>query len=841
MSGKVNCTNDGVQNLGNPSDVTNQSTDSATNQNKEPVLSSNQGEELDPSTNQRPDLTDKPANQNEGCPKSVIESDVRTQFWGKRVFCYCCKMGSNIFIVGFILSSVFTYVQNLDEPIYKGTRKPEPFFRENSTVRDYWRGDVFKGFKDASYFENSLFMFYATWDRESQEARHQMEEVGQFFSESDILVAAVNCWYPASDCAKEFGSKSGQGNDLPVFIFYPKLLSGIQFRGTVSASEIIRFVLHCRYPVTHLHSLNHFRNLQVEYESVLLGYLPSTNHHSLDNNHQEFHKTAYSILEAQAVKSTILAAVTSESLGKQLHLHVTKPVRLVTHNDSFVYPNKTLDADKLVSWSLRHSPPAVPWINLPNRKSVLLKSILERGSGNVLLLFGARSNLRGDTLHTILRQVSADYLNCDKLQTVDILVEQLKSYSKERLEKDDCRQQKSGSPWTTVSSCQLRSWSSEGRDEMFPACSNQICSASGNSSLCLERQKVLLHLKAEDPFVRLSMRESSAERAHEQLLNSREMFSNHKSQFVDISGLGCNSNRTLRLYRVDSETEPTLLTSLGLVGRPLPLPVILVTGQETVYLPNNLRPGHFEEDLRRFVVDWHTGSLNGKPGFRSTEDGSVVRFRSLADTDDSETSVIKELSAATFSQVLKTDKDVVLLYTSSFCSHCTVASHVFHTVKLYLEPLPNIRFMIVDGTKNDLDWQFTALSYPSILFIPSKRSDLSRVYPTDLGLTTANLVGFVVSNLRTQDRILLSLSHCQDKCRNRLRLQTGSELTRLSRELQRHGARLTNSKKLKLTRRRNYCRGVLNVIAQLEGNQRSLHNKIPSVDYDDMIQSLKLP
>ena len=72
--GKVNCTNDGVQNLGNPSDVTNQSTDSATNQNKEPVLSSNQGEELDPSTNQRPDLTDKPANQNEGCPKSVIES-----------------------------------------------------------------------------------------------------------------------------------------------------------------------------------------------------------------------------------------------------------------------------------------------------------------------------------------------------------------------------------------------------------------------------------------------------------------------------------------------------------------------------------------------------------------------------------------------------------------------------------------------------------------------------------------------------------------------------------------------------------------------------------------------
>ena len=61
---------------------------------------------------------------------------------------------------------------------------------------------MFQTFSDAGLFENSLVMFYAPWDRESQEARSVLKEVGEFFSETDILVSGVNCWYPTSDCAK---------------------------------------------------------------------------------------------------------------------------------------------------------------------------------------------------------------------------------------------------------------------------------------------------------------------------------------------------------------------------------------------------------------------------------------------------------------------------------------------------------------------------------------------------------------------------------------------------------------------------------------------------------------
>ncbi|XP_023330000.1 thioredoxin domain-containing protein 11 [Eurytemora carolleeae] len=153
------------------------------------------------------------------------------------------KMVLDFLFIGFFLSSVLSYVENSNQPLIRAARKPEPFFAENSTVRDYWSGKVFSGFQDAAYYESSFFFFYAAWDRESQEARAEMEIVGQFFSESDVLIAAVNCWYPTSDCAKEFGGKSGAGNILPVFIFYPKLLNGIQYRGQTSAQHIIRYLL----------------------------------------------------------------------------------------------------------------------------------------------------------------------------------------------------------------------------------------------------------------------------------------------------------------------------------------------------------------------------------------------------------------------------------------------------------------------------------------------------------------------------------------------------------------------------------------------------------------------
>ena len=58
----------------------------------------------------------------------------------------------------------------------------------------------------------------------------------------------------------------------------------------------------------------------------------------------------------------------------------------------------------------------------------------------------------------------------------------------------------------------------------------------------------------------------------------------------------------------------------------------------------------------------------------------------------------------------------MVFYTSTFCTHCTAASYVVHTVQQLLEPLGDLglSFYIIDATTNDLPVYLTALSFPTV-------------------------------------------------------------------------------------------------------------------------------
>ena len=127
-----------------------------------------------------------------------------------RLLSVCWHLVCDIMLIILILSTVLGVVTNTGQTKIRAANRPRPFIISNNSVhvKDYYQGNVFQTFKDARQFENSLLMFYAPWDRDSQEARSVLLEVGQFFSDTDILIAGVNCWYPTSDCAKEFGGKT---------------------------------------------------------------------------------------------------------------------------------------------------------------------------------------------------------------------------------------------------------------------------------------------------------------------------------------------------------------------------------------------------------------------------------------------------------------------------------------------------------------------------------------------------------------------------------------------------------------------------------------------------------
>ena len=78
----------------------------------------------------------------------------------------CWRLLCDIMLVIFIISTVLGVVTNTNQPKIRAAAKPRPFVR-GANVKDYFRGDVFQAFADASQFENALLMFYAPWDRES--------------------------------------------------------------------------------------------------------------------------------------------------------------------------------------------------------------------------------------------------------------------------------------------------------------------------------------------------------------------------------------------------------------------------------------------------------------------------------------------------------------------------------------------------------------------------------------------------------------------------------------------------------------------------------------------------
>merc|ERR1712203_493975 len=114
-----------------------------------------------------------------------------------------------------------------------------------------------------------------------------------------------------------------------------------------------------------------------------------------------------------------------------------------------------------------------------------------------------------------------------------------------------------------------------------------------------------------------------------------------------------------------------------------------------------------------------------------------------------------------------------------------MGAHVFHTVsRLFSENSgqshidyvkTNISFVTIDAAENDLPWEFTALSVPTILFFPAinddnnsttmfDRSD-TRIFPANKQFTVTNLLNFILVNLPLSSRTQLALNLCDDRCK----------------------------------------------------------------------------
>ena len=115
---------------------------------------------------------------------------------------------------------------------------------------------------------------------------------------------------------------------------------------------------------------------------------------------------------------------------------------------------------------------------------------------------------------------------------------------------------------------------------------------------------------------------------------------------------------------------------------------------------------------------------------------------------------------------------MVLLYKTESCGFCSVATHIFHTLKRVISS-DLLDFVTVEAGANDLPWAFTALAVPSVLYFPAGEvgDGDSRAFPMEKRLSVPNLLSFIVANLDSETRLKLALNICGDDCLQEVRVE----------------------------------------------------------------------
>ena len=151
----------------------------------------------------------------------------------------------------------------------------------------------------------------------------------------------------------------------------------------------------------------------------------------------------------------------------------------------------------------------------------------------------------------------------------------------------------------------------------------------------------------------------------------------------------------------------------------------------------------------------------------------------------------------------------------------------------------DIKFFSIDAAENDLPWQFTALSVPTVLFFPAinddnnattmfDRSD-TRIFPANKQFTVTNLLNFILVNLPLSSRTQLALNLCDDRCKETTKAVIEKQIQESNEKNDWDDVYQDNHKKLFR----------LNHLNKMLKKQKSNHGKIMKTKYWSMTTAIK--
>ncbi|XP_067912518.1 thioredoxin domain-containing protein 11 isoform X2 [Heterodontus francisci] len=753
---------------------------------------------------------------------------------------------------------------------------PVRFFSPDSPVIDLYMGQLDQVERYCHISEVYVIMFYAPWCGESISVRREIDQVAMKLRDQ-VLFLAINCWWHQGKCRKQMNLFY-----YPVIHLYQRRFGPIEYKGPLTAAYIHNFIRRVMSPLQYISTHSILLDFLSHYEPGVLGYF-EFNASPQPPGYLTLYVSALHALKRDHQGTIRFGVITSKQVAEKIS--VTNPGTIYMHrhfNSSIVFPHDVLNftAMNVYRWAFENRETFIHWLRPHGSKSLLLNNELKKGPA-LLLFFPFSPLAEKQPLMEEITEVALNYHNCNNSKTVQHVLQ----YMEETEQADQEDQSADSSPHvvepffqTRKSCCNtiiLPQWNSIAQTRnICELCINQTVEIrprlvhiphcnfmemeTALDSFYL-REETFFHLQSStvecsnllsyyNPFnyYTVCCRTFSSSFKSEQInsLTPLELFSNteHKSRVTShsfphiedrasalldlhhsqshITGLSCNTNKTLNFYLLDSNLHWRFATRLGAnqSAQVQEFAAIIDLWDEVHYVLDQkqiLDKSSIESIIKNYS---RTYSPLNRHLIAGTKPQAQEKY------------LIAEVTTQTFdSIVLDAEKNVLLLYYTQWCGFCTVLNHVFIQVARLFHANDGIIIARINVAKNDLAWEYMVDRFPTILFFPSKRKDMSVKYPEDLPLTVPNLVRFILLHspqLVHQDPFWSCNPGCIQKAaelqKDRIS-QLESELKRLRAEMQAlHQAEKQLASQLSATRQEEHQLKLHNQALQ-EKNEKLKH------------------
>ncbi|XP_054460411.1 thioredoxin domain-containing protein 11 [Anoplopoma fimbria] len=683
-------------------------------------------------------------------------------------------------VLGVLLLLAVKFTCSRAKDVVAAARPPVRFFSAEAPVVDLYLGQLDQVERLRSVAEVSLIFFYAPWCAHSMAARQEVQQVAKKLAKQ-VQFVAVNCWWNHGKCRKQ-----NRFYQYPIIHLFYRRFGPIEYKGPFVAPYVESFILRVITPLTYLPSRATVEEFLSYHEPRVVGFF------QFNSSPQPPGYITYLSSALQALKRDFrgvvrFGVVTNKLVADAISLKEDETVYLYRRfNSPLIFPRRerNFTSEAICSWVFEHHETVLQWLQPPGTKSRLLEHELTKGPA--LLLFLPHNPL-GSKPNPLLQQVAdiaVRYHSCvnnnhgfssNPLCCQSVLLPESSTSVCEV-----CLSSSRSSLTSSSVRCSFSSSTAQGGDMLqdylrhcclhqLPAVSIKTTTSAGCTNF-LNSYSPFSQYSACCRKVEPQLNESQAK--EEPDLQGAPLTpppsstppSSAPEQGGDgITGLRCQTNRTLRFYVLDVALNWPLAVRLGATGNRSAPPhqgagshgdgsfaAIVNLKDEVHYVLHRSPASTLTESLEAFIRNFSAPySLlqrhlvgeeerrGGGGGGREEETGQHSPPRLL----------IKELTTSSFlPSVMDLQKDVLLFYYTQWCGFCSVLNHVIIQLARLLQGNSTITVARVNVARNDLPWEFMVDHVPSILLFPKYRKHSSVKFPEDLPITLPNLLRFILQH-----------------------------------------------------------------------------------------------